>query len=112
MTAQLNSNSPASDLYDRVTLHLSEGLATGPSGTLATTQVSFVMKNSLYAALAALALVAGVPLAASAADPAAIPFDGPRPSSLNNWPGMTGSTVPPDGPAASAVDGPRPSSAH
>jgi hypothetical protein len=68
------------------------------------------MKNSLYAAMAALALVAGVPVAASAADPAAIPFDGPRPSSLNNWPGMSGSTVPPDEPAASAFAGPRPSS--
>ena len=98
------------------------------------------MKTSIYAAIAALAVAFGAPLAASAADPAGISFDGPRPSSLNNWPGMmsnpvaaaaptvsfegprpsslnnwsgmTGQVVPANEPSASPFDGPRPSSAH
>jgi hypothetical protein len=99
------------------------------------------MRTYIYAAITALALAAGAPLAASAADPAAIPFDGtrpssvenwpgmmdnavaaaaqpatpaeePRPSSLGNWPGMTNNAVPAQGPTASPFDGVRPSSAH
>lgn len=68
------------------------------------------MKNHLFAAIAALTLVAGLPLAASAADPAATAFDGPRPSSLGNWPGMAGSTLPPTAEANPSFEGPRPSS--
>jgi hypothetical protein len=61
------------------------------------------MKKSIYAAVVAVAL-AGAPLAAYA--------DGPRPSSYNNWPGMTQAAMPAAFNAVSAFDGPRTPSPH
>lgn len=90
-----------------------------------TTLVDVMTRNNLYAAITALVLVAGAPLAASAADPANIPFDGPRPSSLNSIPATSEPVAAPqyntaapstfgwvEMPSASPFDGPRPSSAH
>jgi hypothetical protein len=75
------------------------------------------------------AVVMGVPLAAFAQtnlsgyasqamdqpfsptrDAAAVPFDGPRPSSLRHWRDMTSQTVPTAAPAGPTTDAPRPSS--
>jgi hypothetical protein len=91
------------------------------------------MKNRICAAIA-VAIVAGAPLVsafaagprpssldnwpgmmdntAPASEPAASPFAGPRASSLDNWPGMTNTAIPATVPSASPFDGPRPSSAH
>jgi hypothetical protein len=68
------------------------------------------MRTDIYAAIAALVIAAGAPLAASAANPAAIPFDGTRPSSVENWPGMANNTAPAAVQPAEPFDGPRPSS--
>ena len=60
------------------------------------------MKHRIYAATIALSIIVGSPFAAFA--------QGPRPSSMNNWPGMVGSTAPTAVPAATPFAGPRPSS--
>jgi hypothetical protein len=49
-------------------------------------------------------------VAAPANVPSASPFDGPRPSSHNNWPGMSQQFVPAFGSSTDPVlEGPRPS---
>ena len=91
------------------------------------------MKHRIYAATIALSVIVGIPFAAladgprasslhnwpgmvdntvPASEPAVTPFDGPRPSSQNNWPGMMNQATPTQAPSASPFDGPRPSSAH
>jgi hypothetical protein len=90
--------------------HLVRDTASRPQSDCRNNLVEFVMKNDIYAAIAALALIAATPLTASAADLAATSFDGPRPSSLENWRATTDNTVSDAGITASSVEGPRPSS--
>lgn len=60
------------------------------------------MRKTIYAALLGAAVISA-PLAAFAQE-------GPRPSSLSNWPGISQNTPPAYVPSASPSEGPRPSS--
>src|SRR3954452_217508 len=87
--------------------HFIRDTAGRPQSDYRNNLVEFVMKNDIYAAIAALALIAATPLTASASDLAATSFDGPGPSSLESWRATADNTVSDAGMTASPVEGSR-----